>query len=64
MSVKEFLLFSIMLNTDASERNYMYFKHIRCRYCTIRIVVWELLEFPAMVDDLCGCISKSVHKRF
>ena len=25
MSVKEFLLFSIMLKTDASERNYMYF---------------------------------------
>ena len=43
-----------MLGTDASEKKLHVFQQILCRYCTIQIIVWKLLEFPAMVDDLCS----------
>ena len=35
------------------------FQYILCRYHTIQLIVWKLLEFPAMVDELCSYFLSS-----
>ena len=61
---KKFLLINIGLIINATEKKMHVILHIQYMYCIIRSIVWKLLEFPAMVDDLRSYILQCLRKDF
>ena len=63
MTVKNYLLLLYWLIIYATEKNTCTYTYVVCTLY-IQSVVWKLLEFPAMADDLHSYILQCLRKDF
>ena len=61
---KKYLFFYIGLIITATEKKMHVIIHIQYMYCIIWSIVWKLVEFSAMIDDLCNYNLQCLRKNF